>query len=336
MSINENIRKFRRDRELTQETLAELLHITPQAVSRWENGTTSPDAPAIVSLARIFDCTTDELLGMHSAKKEERIQYYKDLVEKTSRTGEADGEKVIAVWREALKEYPGEFELMKQLAESLSYYSGYYDNHEPEKSGAMKQEAVDLLEYVAAHCRDIALLGDVYRSLYTKLLFLGRREEAAKYLKYFPTMWHSREVMEFEVGTPSETTLILTLTAILRFYEELRIFDKNKTTAEQLEIARQLDAIHIAFGYEYRPERFLPFAWVYAGAKNTEKTLEYLKKATQAAVMCDDPVCTAYRRTKHNTPSDYRDDLAEELSNPRYNFVRNTAEFAEILRMIAK
>ena len=36
MTLGETIRKMRRAREITQEDLAELLHITPQAVSRWE------------------------------------------------------------------------------------------------------------------------------------------------------------------------------------------------------------------------------------------------------------------------------------------------------------
>lgn len=40
MTIGETIRKMRRARDITQEELAELLHITPQAVSRWETDAT--------------------------------------------------------------------------------------------------------------------------------------------------------------------------------------------------------------------------------------------------------------------------------------------------------
>ncbi len=336
MTIGETIRKMRRERDITQETIAELLHITPQAVSRWENDTTSPDASSIVALARIFDCTTDELLGMNSAKKEDRIKYYSERIHEASFPGEPDGEKVIAICRDALREYPGEFELMKQLSFELSYYADYYADTDPEKNKAMMQESIDLLEYITAHCTDPALLGEAYRKLYLRLNAVGRKEEAKKYLKYFPALWDSREFMEFEVGTPGETHLVYLLADQLEFYTELRIYDRNKTPEEQLELLRQLEAIHTAFGYEYRPHRFLAYAWVYAGIGDTEKTLPYLKKAAQAAVMCDDPDCTVYRATKHNHEKDNRDNLAKALADSRYDFVRDTPEFAEILQIIAK
>lgn len=336
MTLGETIRKMRRTREITQEELAELLNITPQAVSRWENDTTSPDASAIVSLARIFGCTTDELLGMNSVKKEERIKEYMNRIHEASFPGEPDGEKVIALCRDALKEYPGEFELMKKLSSELSYYAAFNKDSQPEKYRAMMQESIDLLEYIIAHCIDPALLGDAYRNLYTRLNAVGRKEEAKKYIKYFPTLWDSREFIEFENGTPGELRLVNLLADQLEFYMELRIYDKNKTSGEQLEILRQLEAIHTAFGFEYRPHRFLTYAWVHAGIGDAEKTLPYLKKAAQAAVMCDDPDCTIYRNTKHNHKKDNRDSLTEALADSRYDFVRDMPEFDEILQIIAK
>ena len=38
LTIGENIRKLRREKDMTQERLAELLGVTYQSVSRWENG----------------------------------------------------------------------------------------------------------------------------------------------------------------------------------------------------------------------------------------------------------------------------------------------------------
>ena len=336
MTIGETIRKMRRARDITQEDLAELLHITPQAVSRWETDATTPDVGSLIGLARIFDCTTDELLGMNAVKKEDRIKEYMDRIHEASFPGEPDGEKVIAICRDALKEYPGDFELMKKLSFELSYYAVYYEDIDPGKYTAMMQESIDLLEYITAQCTDPALLGDTYRNLYARLNAVGRKEEAKKYLKYFPTLWDSREFLEFKNGTPSETSLVNLLADQLEFYMELRIYDKNKTPEEQLELLRQLEALHTAFGYEYRPHRFLTYAWVYAGIGDAEKTLPYLKKAAQAAVMCDDPDCTVYRSTKHNHEKDNRDNLAEALADSRYDFVRDTPEFAEILGIITK
>lgn len=49
---------------LTQDTLAEQLGITAQAVSKWENDQSCPDITMLPRLADIFGCSTDELLGI--------------------------------------------------------------------------------------------------------------------------------------------------------------------------------------------------------------------------------------------------------------------------------
>ncbi len=47
----------------TQEAVATYLNVTPQAVSKWETGQGTPDLALIIPIARLFDITTDELLG---------------------------------------------------------------------------------------------------------------------------------------------------------------------------------------------------------------------------------------------------------------------------------
>ena len=47
----------------TQEEIATYLNVTPQAVSKWETGQGTPDLALIIPIARLFDITTDELLG---------------------------------------------------------------------------------------------------------------------------------------------------------------------------------------------------------------------------------------------------------------------------------
>ncbi|MBR2914149.1 MAG: helix-turn-helix transcriptional regulator, partial [Oscillospiraceae bacterium] len=67
LSIGENIRIMRRRCGFTQEELAARLSVTPQAVSKWENGGGFPDLMQIVPLAQIFGITTDSLLGVTGA-----------------------------------------------------------------------------------------------------------------------------------------------------------------------------------------------------------------------------------------------------------------------------
>lgn len=55
--------RIRQDQGYTQQKIAERLGITPQAVSKWENGTSLPDTEMIRSIAQIMNCTTDYLLS---------------------------------------------------------------------------------------------------------------------------------------------------------------------------------------------------------------------------------------------------------------------------------
>ena len=57
-----NIRKIRERKKISQESLAALIGVTQGAVSQWESGKTMPTAQNIIDLARILDCTTDDIL----------------------------------------------------------------------------------------------------------------------------------------------------------------------------------------------------------------------------------------------------------------------------------
>ena len=63
MNLAENIASLRKKRSLTQAQLAEALHMTPAAVSKWETGAAVPDLDTLVALADYFRITMDDLLG---------------------------------------------------------------------------------------------------------------------------------------------------------------------------------------------------------------------------------------------------------------------------------
>ncbi len=63
-TIGRRIAMLRKEKGYTQEQLAEMLNISPQAVSKWENDISSPDISLIPKIAEILGVTTDELLGV--------------------------------------------------------------------------------------------------------------------------------------------------------------------------------------------------------------------------------------------------------------------------------
>ena len=62
MTIGKRIGQLRRARGMTQDTMAEQLGVSPQAVSKWENDQTCPDISLLPKLARTLGVTVDHLL----------------------------------------------------------------------------------------------------------------------------------------------------------------------------------------------------------------------------------------------------------------------------------
>lgn len=66
--ISKNIKKLRAEHNLTQDALAEKIHVTRQAISSWENDKTKPDIEALESLAQAFGVDIEEII--YGEKKE--------------------------------------------------------------------------------------------------------------------------------------------------------------------------------------------------------------------------------------------------------------------------
>ena len=64
MTFGKRIVAQRKRLGLTQDRLAELLGITAQAVSKWENDQSCPDITMLPKLAEVFGISTDDLLGL--------------------------------------------------------------------------------------------------------------------------------------------------------------------------------------------------------------------------------------------------------------------------------
>ena len=62
MELQERIYQLRKERNLTQEELADRLGVSRQAVSRWEMGTARPEIDNLTAMSRIFGLTLDELV----------------------------------------------------------------------------------------------------------------------------------------------------------------------------------------------------------------------------------------------------------------------------------
>ncbi|MBQ8235603.1 MAG: helix-turn-helix transcriptional regulator [Clostridia bacterium] len=62
-TISENIKFYRKQRGYSQTALAKKLCVTPQAVSRWENGHSMPDVYTLAKLAQVLKVEMAELVN---------------------------------------------------------------------------------------------------------------------------------------------------------------------------------------------------------------------------------------------------------------------------------
>lgn len=118
MSFGRVIKKLRRNADMTQEQLAELLSISPQAISRWETDTAMPDISFLRPLSNIFGVTADELLEIDVSRVNESIEKYKQSIAKFYKNHEY--QEMLDLARFACKEIPNNLELVGQLASALT------------------------------------------------------------------------------------------------------------------------------------------------------------------------------------------------------------------------
>ncbi len=186
-SFGQIIKKLRRDADMTQETLAETLSISGQAVSRWENDLAMPDISLLPTLANLFDVTTDYLLGVDITRKQETIKTILLAAEEDSK----QGFKLAAVesLRAGLREYPGSFELMHALQYNLYAYAGQLDR---DARAPVLDETIALGEKILAGCTDDKLRHGAIRWLCHVYAERGNAERAEALANTMPEPWLSR------------------------------------------------------------------------------------------------------------------------------------------------
>ena len=62
MELGKQIKKYRNERTLSQEALAEKVYVSRQTVSNWENDKSYPDVNSLVLLSEVFEISLDQLI----------------------------------------------------------------------------------------------------------------------------------------------------------------------------------------------------------------------------------------------------------------------------------
>lgn len=360
MSIGATIKKLRRERDITQEQLAEYMNISAPAISQWECDRSAPDISQLPLLANIFNVTTDFLLGVDISNKEKAIEkIIKDAFSFGDKGYYSEAEKIL---RAGLRKYPMSHKLMYFLMHAISNYP--YDGEEfvQDKSDALNNEIITLGEKILAENNDDSLRRSAIQLLCYNYPKVNKTEEAIKLAKTMPSLYNTCDSLLSRIYLGDKRYRQFQVN--IRDYYRNLIWDMQNinayldndtlpyTPSQMLEIYRKTIAIsEILFedGKFYFYEQNI--AWTYLRMANIcadlydrDSTIPNLRLSAKHAITYDttevssDTIYTSlifrglkeYDTVSCNTAENDSLHQLNIMSGTRYDFIRNDAEFIEI------
>ncbi len=116
--IGENLKKLREEKKVTQDTLAEYLGVTYQAVSRWENGAAYPDIELLPEIARFFGVSMEELMGCENSEREAERKAI--MIANQRWDPNIDRKELLRELHELERQYPNNWEIKELICSTLT------------------------------------------------------------------------------------------------------------------------------------------------------------------------------------------------------------------------
>lgn len=302
LNIGTAIKNMRREKDITQEELADILGVSCQSVSRWETGVCYPDMELLPVLSDFFGVTVDKLLGIQEAVEQKKVGQYLNRFQEAINQGKIYD--CIAIAREGVAEYPNNFALLNKLMSALSA-SGDDSGNIPEWKENLEKydgEITALGERIIKYCPDSDIRFEAMARLALNHCLMGRREIGRAVYESLPSAKFCREnQMIWWLSLLEEEQLPYLRKKVKQDYEALRSSIWSLADSGCISDEESLIAIEKLFALEKivcdngtYPESWgaarLPFntARLYARLGNRSKAIEYLKIAAEAAKAFDE------------------------------------------------
>lgn len=360
MSFGNIIKKLRLDKKMTQEQLAEVLSISPQAISRWETNIALPDISLLPILANYFDVTTDYLLEVDISKREQEIDNW--LNKARAYTSKGYWSNGIDVLREAIKKYPSSYKLINELAYALFCL--------PQETGSyicddryieLREEIISLEETVLDNSKDTELRHSAISLLCKVYGILNLTDKAEALAGTMPSIYSCKEELLASLlkGTKrfkqqqDNIFSYLELLLMKLSYNNAPLDDGARAyTAEEMILLNEkvIDILNVVFEYKnygFFAQKvawtYLDIAWFYASLRDKIHTIKYLELAKEQAIKNDGTpynpddkyTCLIFKekpfgeRWNNITSNDSQHQL-EEMDDKVYDFIRDNDKFKAI------
>lgn len=354
INIKDTLRMLRRNKNITQEALAEHLGITPQSVGKWERGEGFPDITMLPRLAFYFDVTVDELLDVGQVRIDQRIQEYREKSREYKKAGE--NEKNLALWETAYREFPSDCRVMEELMDAINRDALWPCPKEK------AERIISLGEQILQKSGDKELRESALQELCHTYKSLGEEEKAIYYAGMGGSFYTTQNallsfVQEGEAGVEACQNYILTLlTTAARIAVHDLTGKKRFALDEEIRICEfGIDLLKLLFSddnagfYANDISRYYScLATRYAAAGNGEKALDALENAGKYAYMGAEEKAGTHKalvvnRLKYDPAETTKNYLGnacnlrlKELGQKEFDFIRRNQRFAELERKLKR
>lgn len=174
--LGRKIKTLRKQKNISQEVLAQALGVTFQAVSKWETGAALPDVAMIPVIAGFFEVSTDELFDFNLIEQERKVM---KICEDAAAYRYSDPAKSESMLREGLKQFPGNDIILNNLL---------YAMQSPDRS----EEVVTVCKSILEVTKDDEVKYDVLRILAKTYHEMGQQALVKPTLEQIPELYFSK------------------------------------------------------------------------------------------------------------------------------------------------
>ena len=203
-NLGSNIRNYRKNKGFTQEELAGMLGVTPQAVSRWESEAGLPDVSMIVPIAQTLGITTDALLGYRQQSQDDRItqQIFAKMAELDDVANPGGSAlKVCEYLAEEVGKNPMNYDVVLRYVQRVAGLSYYIDMEgllaeNPERANALLEDGIKKGVTIIRYADSRSLVEKAHYAL--AWIYIHRKdfENAREHIDVLPSLENAK-VREF-------------------------------------------------------------------------------------------------------------------------------------------
>lgn len=352
INLKEKLRSLRQRKNITQETLANYLKITPQSVGKWERGEGFPDITLLPKIAFYFDVTVDELLCVDQVRVEEAICEYQRQSKIFCQNGE--NQKNLEIWEEAYAQFPNDCRVIEGLMYAINRKAVYpCPKDEADRIIALGETLLEKSTDSRQRENAIQYLCYTYDGI--------DNEKALYYANMGGSIHTTREglkatVLDGEEGVVACQGFIEILIHSAAMRAATMVSKTNFSPEERIEAYTfAIDILQRLFSDDnvgfYANDLSLYYRYIsfqYAQLNDKENVLKNLKESCRYAIIeanLNDMNYTApmVNRLKHknqNTTKNYKGNACnlrlEGLKNKEFDFVRDEDVFKQIIADLEK